>query len=118
MKVFVCEDDPGISELVQILIKDLGYEADSCSEPETCFTEILNSKPNLIIMDYWLKGVKADEIIKRIRKTEELKAIPMILVSAVADLEEIGDDLEVDMVLRKPFDIDNFQEIIRKFVTK
>lgn len=116
MKVFVCEDDQGISELIQILIKDLGYEVQDCGDPETCFTEILEARPNLIIMDYWLKGVKADGIIKKIKTHPELKHIPVILVSAVADLEEIGDSLAVDKILKKPFDIDNFQEVIKNLI--
>ena len=110
MKIFLCEDDPGIQGLVEVLISDLGYDLTKCSDEKELIDALTLDTPNLLIMDYWLGDIKADKVIKKMRA--EFSHFPILLVSASSNLEEIYKELQVDDYLKKPFDIIEFKDKI------
>ena len=116
MKIFICEDDKDISELMQILISDLGYGVEVFSEPETMLEMLKRQKPGLLLLDYWLQDRSAKETIHSIKSNPKLKDLPIILISAVDNLDSLAESLPVNGMIRKPFNIDDFQNQITSFV--
>ena len=108
MRVFVCDDDKDILELMEMLLNESGHIV---MATEYCDADILKSiedfNPDIMIFDYWLNGIKSDKIIKNIRKNKKIKKIPIILISAAADLEKIVKNIPVDDYMKKPFDIND-----------
>ena len=70
--------------------------------------KILQTKPDLIILDIELPGIKGTNFLQFIKHKEELKDICVIMVSGITDIEIILDSFRKGAVdyLKKPFDED------------
>ncbi|RJQ25375.1 response regulator, partial [Candidatus Parcubacteria bacterium] len=75
-------------------------------------------KPDLIIMDVWIGGIDGNELAKKIKLEESTKKIPIILISALADLSKIASECRADDYIEKPFEIDNLINIVKKNIRK
>ncbi len=112
-KIFIVEDDEDISELVQMVVVSEGHEAipfDDIDKMES----MLGKKPDLIIMDLFIKGKDATSIARSLKKSKTTGKIPIILVSAKTSLAEIAKQCNVDAFLPKPFNLKDLKNLIAK----
>ncbi len=117
MKIFICEDDTDILELMQILLEDSGHEFRSTTELANLVESVKRYSPDLLLLDYWIKGKKVDSIVNSLQTTPELADIPIILISAIDNLEEVASKLQIADIIKKPFDIADFQNKVNTFIT-
>lgn len=77
----------------------------------------LENKPRLILLDLNLPDMHGSEVLKIIKSNEQLKDIPVIVVSADAVSFQVDRLLEAGAkkYLTKPFDIKDFLNIIDEF---
>lgn len=104
MNILICEDDKTIQELIGIIVEEMGHKLYKCAEGEILLQTLSIEKIDLVILDYWLNKMKADNIVKKLK--EDYSNIPIILMSAISQLPEISDKLGVNDYLKKPFDIE------------
>ena len=112
MNVLVCEDDPGIQDLMEIMLQDMEFDVLKCDNQESVKELMSKEKIDLVIMDYWLSDGKADEVIIETKK--KFPKVPILVVSADTKLDEVVKKLEVNDYLKKPFDIIEFQSKIKE----
>jgi DNA-binding LytR/AlgR family response regulator len=103
-KIFIVEDEIDLAENLQDILNNSGYEIIGREEEgEKAFHRILESKPELILMDVMLKGViDGIELARQIRTKS---AVPIIFITAHSEqiyLERIS-GLNYDSFLLKPF---------------
>jgi CheY-like chemotaxis protein len=73
-------------------------------------------QPDLIILDWLMPGLNGIEVLKALRASAELSAIPVIMMtvkvepSAQAEAQAMG----VIAYLTKPFDSDKLMETVQK----
>jgi len=67
-----------------------GWEVIWASTAEKALEEIGRSAPNLILLDYYLPGIRGDELCRRIRMNIDTRGIPILMLTA-----EEGDGVEV-----------------------
>jgi len=67
------------------------------------------------MLDLKLKDEDGRAICGYIKEQENLKQIPVILVSASGDLEQIAKDCHADDFIQKPFDIDHFMSKVHRY---
>lgn len=106
-KIIICDDDPGIIDLLEIILEDTGHniiaEMNSINIPSLIDKEI----PDLLILDLWMPVVSGDQLLKMIRNHPKLSGIPVIIISASRDGEEIANKAGASAFLSKPFDIND-----------
>ncbi len=112
MNVLVCEDDPGIQDLMEIMLEDMDFEVMKCDNQESVKELMSTEKVDIVIMDYWLSDGKADDVIIETKK--KYPKVPILVVSADTNLDEVVKKLEVNDYLKKPFDIIEFQSKIKE----
>ena len=66
----------------------------------------------LIIIDNNLGGRSGGEICKQLKQNTSVKHIPVILTSAMEDLEQLAKEATADDFLNKPFDMKSLFEKI------
>jgi CheY-like chemotaxis protein len=71
--------------------------------------------PDLILLDIWMAGIDGREICKHLKNQSLTKYIPIILISANSDTEEIAKQAGADDFICKPFDMDNFLQKVAKY---
>lgn len=115
-KVFICEDDESIIEIVTMVLKEKGYIVESSTDGKTAIKKIKEVKPDILLVDLWLPIYSGIEVIKKIRTFDGFAQIPTILFSANREVERISKELETSDFLHKPFDIFELESKIEKLI--
>ncbi len=84
-KVLVIDDDTNVVKFVTLALTENGYEAASAQDGVEGFEKVESEKPDLIILDVMMPKRTGFVLFKQLRKTEEYKDIPVIMVTGVAD---------------------------------
>jgi two-component system KDP operon response regulator KdpE len=105
IKVLVVDDEPPIRKLLRMGLTAQGYEVLDAPNGKTAL-ELLDEKPNLVILDLGLPDIDGLELLRRIRHRQE--GLPVVVLSSRGD--EAGKvaalDLGADDYVTKPFGMD------------
>lgn len=112
--VLIVDDDPGIREALEELLKRAGLVVRTAENGRICLDEVKKSPPDLILMDYQmpeLDGVATCEMLKREKAT---KHIPVLLATrAQVDLASLT---YADGFLVKPYRQDVLFSLVKKLL--
>jgi len=114
--VLVIEDEPIIAEMISIILEIQGLNVVSLSDTGRAREKLLNKEVNLVLLDLNLRGEGGQEFCEYIKGHDDLKDIPVILVSANIDIEQIKEECHANDIIRKPFNIDHFMEKVSHYV--
>jgi CheY-like chemotaxis protein len=111
--VLVVDDDPYIRDALADVLADEGYEVTAARDGEEAL-EILRAslRPAVILLDLRMPGMSGWEVRKRLLADPELSAIPVVLLSADAHLEDAAATLRAAGSLRKPPSLDELLEAV------
>ncbi|SIT24946.1 response regulator [Chryseobacterium gambrini] len=73
-------------------------------------------KPDVILMDMWLSGEDGRDICRTIRADENLKDIPVLIMSASRGLEQSALDAGANDFIAKPFDMGDMISRVRTYI--
>jgi DNA-binding response OmpR family regulator len=114
--VWIIDDDNGILEVTQIVLEEAGFIAKKLDSETAIDEELQKDAPNVVLLDVMISGVDGTDVAKRLKNHEKTKNVPIILMSANADIEEKAKEAGVDSYLKKPFDIFELEKIVKKYV--
>lgn len=107
-KIFICEDNiyvlNALLEVLSVTGADLLTEQDSTLAMEG----ILRFSPDILICDIQMPRVSGTDLIRSIRKSDVLRDVFILCISASHNGREIAMFAGADAFLEKPFDIDDF----------
>ena len=115
-RILVCDDDEGIADIVKIILENKGYNVFSLTQCDDIFQKIEHIMPCLILLDLWMPILSGEEITKRLKQQEETKNIPVIIISANRDTQQIAEKVHANGFLCKPFDIEELESIVEKYI--
>ncbi|MCC7261170.1 MAG: response regulator [Candidatus Latescibacteria bacterium] len=104
-KILIVDDVPAnLDVLVQALDKG-GYNILVASDGETALEVASYSQPDLILLDVMMPGIDGYETCRRLKEKPELRAVPVIFLTARDDLAGIVQGFEVGGLdyVTKPF---------------
>lgn len=107
-KVLIVEDDPNISELIQIHLNDLGYQIQVRNNGRLGFEEANSNSFDLIILDIMLPEMDGIAICQRLRALDNYTPILMITAKSEEIDKVIGLESGADDYITKPFKIREF----------
>ncbi len=112
-KILIVEDDEKLREELEIFLCNNGYKAESLKEFNNTIKDILNIKPDLILLDINLPGADGQYICKEIRKESNMPII--IVTSRDTEIDElISINYGADHYITKPF---NLQILLAKIAS-
>lgn len=105
MKVLVVEDDRDIAELIAYNLKEAQFRVETMANGRQGLAEVRRHPPDLIILDLMLPDLNGLEICKAIRSSENIKKIPIIMLTAKGEEMDrvVGLEVGADDYLTKPF---------------
>jgi two-component system phosphate regulon response regulator PhoB len=103
--ILVAEDDDTILELIRINLENSGYHVTCHTSGEKVLLSAGVENPDLILLDLLLPGIDGIQVCKLLRSEEKTKNIPIIMVTAKGEEQDIVEGLEVgaDDYITKPF---------------
>jgi CheY-like chemotaxis protein len=114
-KILVVDDEPDLLKVTLLRLKKTGYEVYSGVDGREVLDIARRVIPDLIILDVYLPVLDGDDVAKILKKDDELKHIPIILISATTmTLEERARDCGANGYLAKPFDPEELIAIVEK----
>ena len=112
MRILIAEDSLVFRRLVETTLKRWGHEVITTSDGSEAWQMLQRDQPpSLAIVDWVMPGVDGPELCRRIRRTQGLSSIYVILLTAKGTREDIVAGLEAgaDDYLAKPFDPEELQ---------
>ena len=117
-KVLVIEDDEYSRDALAHLLTAEGYEADSASDGESGLASAHATPPDVIVLDLNLPGIDGKQVIQMIRCDEQLKELPILIVTGDEDrAAQSAVDLGADGYLTKPVEFDALIRAIDRLKT-
>ena len=116
-KILVADDDPSILEAIKLILEDEGYEVIVTVDGGTVY-KMEKEYPDLLLLDIWMSGQDGSDICKFLKSRKTTKDIPIIMISANKDTEEIARNAGADGFITKPFEIEDLIAIVTKFTSK
>ena len=117
-KILVIEDDKDIRETMTYALEEHDFDV-VASEDAKILKSLGSIKPDLILLDNWLTDWKSDangqQLSKELKTNPKTSHIPIIIVSAVSNIQEIAEAGQADAFLKKPFDLNELVAVVNKF---
>jgi DNA-binding response OmpR family regulator len=106
LSVLVVEDEGEIRELICLHLQREGFAVDEAVSGEQALARIFEKSYDLLVLDWMLPSHSGLDITRMVRSKDEFRTVPILMVTARAENEDIVLGLEAgaDDYLTKPFD--------------
>jgi CheY-like chemotaxis protein len=113
--ILVIDDDEMIFKILRPVLFSHGYSVLTASSGEDGLQITKMQKPDLVILDVILPGIKGREVCKKIKEDPETHNIPVVFLTAKNSEEDIRAENEVGSSghLTKPVDAKKLIEVIQ-----
>lgn len=124
-RVVVCiEDEKEMIDLVKLILEQQGFEVFGAVGGEEGLEQIAKVAPDLVLLDLMMPGMDGWEVYQKMKATEVMRYIPVIIVTAKAQSIDkvLGLHIaKVDDYVTKPFGprelVDSVQKVLAKRVS-
>lgn len=103
--IYVVEDDTSIRELIVYTLNSMNLKTVGFEKPSDFWDQLDSEIPTLVMLDIMLPEENGIDILKKLRKRVDTKALPIIMVTAkTSEYDRIaGLDNGADDYIPKPF---------------
>lgn len=116
-KIMIADDEKDIAEVLSFILEDAGYEVSSTANGETA-KKVQEYLPDLLLLDIWMKGVDGRDICKYLKSQRVTKNIPIIMISAHNETQNIALEAGANDYITKPFDMDLLLSKVKENLNK
>ena len=104
--ILVIDDDPLNRRLLTATLERQGHRASSAEDGKTALAMLAEDRPDVVLLDLVMPGMDGIEVLERIKADDELRHLPVIVISGVDDAESVVRCIEMgaEDFLPKPFD--------------
>ena len=116
--ITIIEDEPFIIEALTFLLQREGYLVKYVSDGALAVDFIIETRPNLVILDIMLPNVGGMKILEDIRATESISTLPVLMLTAKGQKKDrrAAEDAGASQFMTKPFEnaalIKNVKEML------
>jgi two-component system, OmpR family, phosphate regulon response regulator PhoB len=103
--ILVVEDEAPIRDMLRFTLERNEFRVSEAGDVQAARLAIADQRPNLVLLDWMLPGVSGVEFARELKKDENTRDLPVIMVTARAEEEEKvrGLNLGCDDYIVKPF---------------
>lgn len=114
-RITVVEDEDALSALLDYNLTQEGYQVRVCPDGDEALLSLEEEAPDLLVLDWMLPGVSGIEICRRVRARDDLRDMPVIMLTARGEEEDRirGLDTGADDYLTKPFSMSELVARVR-----
>jgi DNA-binding response OmpR family regulator len=119
-RILIIDDDTETTRLLENFAKMSGHEAYSINTSINAIETASSNPPDLILLDIMMPGINGIQLCKMFQSTQNLKRIPIIIVSALNDVGSKKDAFNAGAkdFVTKPFFPKDLAARIRALLTE
>lgn len=111
-RILIIEDDAAAARVLSLVVGLSGYDHVHAQTREEALTSATEHLPDLVLMDYLMPGLPPEEFITSLRGLG--MEGPVLLCTGLD--RDVG--LDVDGVIRKPYDPDDLAQQLSKWLAQ
>jgi two-component system, OmpR family, phosphate regulon response regulator PhoB len=81
-RILVVEDDPALAQMLAYNLDASGYITQTAGRGDEAELRLLETPPDLVILDWMLPGLSGLELCRRLRAARTTRTLPVIMVTA------------------------------------
>lgn len=113
--ILIAEDDDAIREILEDVLSSAGYRVIGATDGLEALDWLSMVQVNLVIVDILLPRLGGLELIQHLRQSSRWAGIPIMVLSAFADLERYQ-SLPVEAVQLKPFHLSDILGHVERLI--
>lgn len=120
MNILVIEDDPDIRDMICLSLSQASYQTYGCVDVKCAKKSIAEIKPDCLIVDWMLPDSSGIELIRWLRRQEDYKHIPALMLTARAEESDkiTGLDSGADDYMTKPLSLRELQSRVKALLRR
>ena len=117
-KILIIQDSPSVNAMLTFRLESGGFSVEAVETGEEGVEKARAGQYQLILLDYNLPGIDGGEVCRILRKKENTRNTPIVLMSAKDENElyKIAKDAGADGCIGLPFEGKEFIEKIKGFI--
>jgi DNA-binding response OmpR family regulator len=115
-KILVVDDEENNRELLRQELTDANMDVALASDGMTALAQA--ARADLLLLDIMMPGMDGREVCRRLRATEATSKLPIIMVSAMGEIKDKLQALELGAndYVTKPYDADQLIQKVRRLL--
>lgn len=112
MRIMTVEDSATMRRIIKNTLKRLGYEdVIEAENGQVALAKLTTDKVDFVITDWSMPEMNGLDFIIEVRKNEATRSLPVLMITTVAEREDIITALQagVNSYIVKPFDADTLK---------
>jgi two-component system cell cycle response regulator DivK len=117
--VLIGEDEPDNRIILQTVVETLlGVRAEVAGDGLAVLASVERERPHVILLDLMMPGLDGFQVTRHLKANPATASIPIVAVSAMArpDDRETALAAGCDDFVRKPFELDDLEAVIRTYL--
>lgn len=104
--ILVVDDDAAVLRLLtSILADESGHAVISASNGREALNRLNTEAVDAVVCDVNMPIMDGIALVRAMRTDESLRDLPVVMISAMVQGGEVAPDLDVDLLLEKPFEV-------------
>jgi len=87
--ILVVDDDPGNRDMLSRRLRQQGFRVEVAEDGERALGCLRSASCDLVLLDLVMPGMAGDEVLTRIKADRELRHVPVILLSALDEMDSV-----------------------------
>ena len=115
-RILLAEDNERLAAMLQSFLESLGHRVVPAGDGITALAALQDGSFDLLILDLKLPGMSGVEVLQRVRRSERLRELPVVIMTGVyrgASYAAAAEKLGVKAYLEKPFGKEAFLQAVR-----
>jgi DNA-binding response OmpR family regulator len=117
-KVLIIDDDPDVRTIMNVLMKRQGYEVETAFNRDDALVKLKQFHPSVILLDVLLSGADGRELCKEIKQNDQMRSVPVIMVSAHPGAAENVLSYGADDFISKPINTEALLSKLDRLIQK
>lgn len=120
-RILIVEDDSFVRDIYETKLSQEGFEVETAVNGMEAIKKMAEGEniPNLILLDIVMPFMDGLEMLKRVREKEELRDIPVIMLTNLSQKEDVESGLALgasDYLIKSHFTPSEVLEKINKYI--
>lgn len=112
--ILIADDDPDIANLLEALLRDLGFEVRAVGDAQSAVLESMARRPDVLLIDVELSGLSGNAAVYKLRSRGYTGRIVTLSATATADAREAALRAGADHYLTKPLNVEQFVHVVQQ----